>query len=144
MKVVIFTQNTMASIVATRRILHKNSNKVKAIVLASQIKGDSFWAQIKIARKLIQKSSLSFFIYKVIESKLYNVLLSAHKLLGTRKYKNGRAATIEDLAIRYNIPIIHSTNLSDEIFLHKINALQPDYVLCLVAQILRKKVFTIL
>ena len=70
--------------------------------------------------------------------------MAAHKFVGSKKYKNGRALTIEELAIKHNIPIIYCTNLSDEEFLHKINDIQPDYVLCLVAQILRKKVFTIL
>tara|TARA_Y100000310_G_scaffold345402_1_gene464533 strand:+ start:41217 stop:42041 length:825 start_codon:yes stop_codon:yes gene_type:complete len=143
-KFVLFTQNTMASIVATRELLNKNHTKIKLIVMASQLKGDSLIDQVKVARKLIKRSSLSFFTYKIIESKIHPLLLKYHKIFKTRKYKNGQASSIQDLAEQYNIPIIESSDLSNEEFLNHIATYKPDYVLCFVAQILRKKVFKIL
>ncbi len=140
-KYVIFTQNTMASVVATREILLKNYDQISAIVLASQLKGDSFFDQFKIAKKLINKSSYQFFLYKIFESKLYNVLLSLHKLFRTNSYKSNESKSIEDLAKFYSIPIVRTNDLGNEGFLKKIKDLNPSYILCLVAQILRKKVF---
>ena len=67
--IIVFTQNTMASIVATREVLINNSDRIKAIVLASQFKGESFTDQLKVAYKLTKKSSFSFFFYKLLESK---------------------------------------------------------------------------
>lgn len=144
MKLVIFTQNTMASIVATREILRENHEKVRAIVLASQLRGESLRDQIKVARKLIRRSSFSFFFYKLIESKLYNVLLSSHKIANSKHYRRGKAKGIEDLAKQYKIPIIRTNDLSDDTFLQKIKELNPDFIFCLVAQILRKNVFEVL
>ncbi|MBT5342142.1 hypothetical protein HOL59_01005 [Candidatus Woesearchaeota archaeon] len=139
--IIVFTQNTMASIVATREVLINNSDRIKAIVLASQFKGESFTDQLKVAYKLTKKSSFSFFFYKLLESKVYNYLLWGHKLIKTKNYQNDSAKTIEDLAGQYNIPIIKTTNLSDNDFLINIKELNPTFVLCLVAQILRKNVF---
>src|SRR3989344_5582719 len=138
---IFFTQNTMASIVATREVLKKNHHEIKTIVIASQLRGESIKDQALVAYKLIKNSSLSFFIYKLIESKIYNFLLYWHKIIKTKKYQNDEAKTIEELAKKYNIPIITTNDLSDQDFLYEIKALNPDYILCLVAQILKKKVF---
>jgi folate-dependent phosphoribosylglycinamide formyltransferase PurN len=138
---VIFTQNTMASIVATREILQKNHHRIKTIVFASQLKGESIKDQLSVAHKLIKKSSLKFFIYKLVESKLYNLLLHGHKTINSRMFKNGKAKSLEILVNEYNIPIIKTNNLSNNDFLEKIKSLNPDYILCLVAQILKKNVF---
>lgn len=138
---IFFTQNTMASVVATREVLRKNHNQIKAIVLASQLRGESLLDQSKVAYKLIKNSSLRFFMYKLIESKLYHVLLTGHRLARTRRYHNDEAKTIENLAKKYNIPIIKANDLSDPDFLQKVKELNPDYILCLVAQILKKKAF---
>src|SRR3989344_2919632 len=143
-KIILFTQNTMASIVATREILLKNSDKIQAIVLASQFRGDSLIGQLKVAYKLTQKSSFNFFIYKLVESKLYNLLLAGHKMIKSKAYRDDRAVSIIDLARKKNIPLITTSDLSEESFLTKIKELNPDYVLCLVAQILKKNVFTTL
>lgn len=140
-KFIIFTQNTMASIVATREILNKHHDQISAVVLASQLKGESFLDQVKVAYKLIKKSSVGFFFYKLIESKLYNGLLSGHRLLKTKKYQQGEAVTIEDLTKKFHIQVIRTNNLSDEQFLQQIKAMNPDYIFCLVAQILKKNVF---
>jgi folate-dependent phosphoribosylglycinamide formyltransferase PurN len=129
MKIVIFTQNTMASAVATRKILEQNHQHIVAVAIASQLKG-SFINQLKTARALIKKSSFCFFGYKIIESKLYNILL-----------KLKRKPSIRSIAKRYNIPIIETDDLSGQDFLDKINGLNPDYIFCLVAQILKKNVF---
>jgi methionyl-tRNA formyltransferase len=134
----------MASIVATRELLQRSHTSIKLIVIASQLKGDSFTDQFKVARKLIKRSSLSFFNYKIIESKIYPILLKGHKLFRTERYKSGQAISIEDLAKMYSIPIIESTNLSAEPFLNEVASYNPDYILCFVAQILKKKVFKIL
>jgi len=131
----------MASIVATREVLKKNHHEIKTIVIASQLRGESIKDQALVAYKLIKNSSLSFFIYKLIESKIYNFLLYWHKIIKTKKYQNDEAKTIEELAKKYNIPIITTNDLSDQDFLYEIKALNPDYILCLVAQILKKKVF---
>src|SRR3989338_3963949 len=143
-KIILFTQNNMASIVATREILLKNSDKIQAIVLASQFRGDSLIGQLKVAYKLTQKSSFNFFIYKLVESKLYNLLLAGHKMIKSKAYRDDRAVSIIDLARKKNIPLITTSDLSEESFLTKIKELNPDYVLCLVAQILKKNVFTTL
>ncbi len=143
-KIIIFTQKTMASIVATREILLKNSDQIQAIVLASQFRGESFFDQLKVVYKLTKKSSFNFFIYKLVESKLYPLLLAAHKIVKSNAYKNNRAVSITDLAQAYNIPLIPAPDLSDEAFLTQIKELNPDYILCLVAQILKKNVFSVL
>lgn len=132
----------MLSVVATRRVLQKNHDKVSAIVLANQFRGDSFWQQLKVIRKLIKKSSIDFFLYKVIESKLYNGLLAVHRKFSTKKYQE--SPSIEDLAKKHHIPIIHANDLSNVDFLNKINDMKPDLVLCFVSQILKKSVFEIL
>ena len=134
----------MASVVATREILQKHHHKIKAVVIASQLRGDSTLDQLKVARKLIKRSSYGFFAYKIIESKLYNLLLSTHKILRSRRYKQGKASSISELATKYNIPVIRTNDLSNPTFLEEINTLRPDYVLCIVAQILKKKVFEML
>jgi methionyl-tRNA formyltransferase len=143
-KIIIFTQNTMASVVATREILRKNGSQVQAVVIASQLKGESFFEQLKVAKKLIDKSSKEFFWYKIIESKLYNLLLAVHKIRRSKRYKSGKTSGIREQADKLGIPIIDCSDLSDEEFLLKIKKREPDYVLCIVAQILRKKVFEIL
>ncbi len=140
-KLVFFTQNTMASVVATRKVLLKHHDQISAIVLSSQLKGEAFTDQLKVAYKLIKKSSLGFFSYKLVESKLYNLLLTSHKLLKTKLYQTGQAKTIRGLAKQYQIPIIETTDLSDPEFLQKVKKLNPDYILCLVSQILKKNVF---
>ena len=140
-RLVIFTQNTMASIVATREVLKKHHDAVVAVVLASQLKGESFLDQLKVAHKLIRKSSWGFFGYKLVESKVYPLLLRAHGVMGSKAFKEGRADTIESLARKYHIPLLQSDDLSNEEFLAKIKELNPDYILCSVAQILKRKVF---
>lgn len=140
-KIIIFTQKTMASVVATREILNRHHEQISAVVLASQLKGESLLEQAKVAGKLIKKSSLGFFLYKIAESKLYNVLLLGHRLLKTKKYQRGEAATIEELAYKYQIPLLYTNNLSDDAFLQQIKGMTPDYILCLIAQILKKNVF---
>lgn len=140
-KIIIFTQNTMASIVATRAILLKNPDQIKAIVLASQFRGESFFDQLRVAYKLTRKSSFNFFLYKLVESKLYNFLLVGHKMVKSKVYLDNRAFSIADLAKKQNIPIIATPDLSADGFLTRIKELDPDYVLCLVAQILKKNVF---
>lgn len=142
--IILFTQNTMASIVATREILLKNPGQIKAIVLASQFRGESFISQLKVAYKLTKKSSLNFFIYKSVESKLYNLLLAGHKMIKSKAFTEDQALSIPDLAKKQNIPLITASDLSEDSFLAKIKKLNPDYVLCLVAQILKKNVFTTL
>ena len=74
-RIVIFTQDTMASTVATRQIILKNHRNIVAIVLASQLKGDSVLGQVRLALRMIKKSSWSFAFYKMIESSGYNALL---------------------------------------------------------------------
>src|SRR3989344_2773395 len=117
-KVIIFTQNTMASIVATREVLQHHHDSVLAVVLASQLKGESFFDQLSVAYKLIKKSSLGFFMYKLVESKLRK----------SAWYNNGQALSIKELAKKYNIPIITCNNLSAEYFLETIKNLHPDYI----------------
>src|SRR3989344_8969908 len=104
--IILFTQNTMASIVATRIILNENPEKIKMIVMANLLKGDSVNDQLAAAYKLIKKSSFIFFIYKLIESKVYNLLLLGHKILRTNRYLTDEAKTIEDLAKKYHLPVI--------------------------------------
>ncbi len=131
----------MASVVATRQILTKNHQQIKTIVLASQLRGESLLEQLKVAYKLVKKSSLRFFGYKLVESRLYNLLLTTHKIFKTKKFQEGSAKTIEDLAKLYQIPIIKTNDLSEQNFLNTIKDLKPDYILCLIAQLLRKNVF---
>ena len=128
-KVIIFTQNTMASIVATREVLQHHHDSVLAVVLASQLKGESFFDQLSVAYKLIKKSSLGFFMYKLVESKLYNLLLLSHKLRKSAWYNNGQALSIKELAKKYNIPIITCNNLSAEYFLETIKNLHPEMIM---------------
>jgi len=143
-KIIIFTQNTMASTVATRQIVLKNHDCILAIVLARQLRGESFLDQLKLVAKLIKKSSLQFAIYKIIESYLYSVLLFFHTLLKSKKYKNGSAISISNLAKRYNIAIIKTNDISNDDFLQTINKLNPNYIFCIVGQVLKKNVFEIL
>ncbi|HLC81362.1 MAG TPA: formyltransferase family protein [Candidatus Nanoarchaeia archaeon] len=140
-KIILFTQNTMASVVASREIIRKNHAQISAVVLASQLKGESVKDQAKIAYKLIKKSSLSFFGYKLVESRLYNLLLKGHRLVKSRKYLNDEAKTIEELAEKHNLRLIKANDLSSQEFLGQIKDLNPDYILCLVSQILKKNVF---
>lgn len=143
-KIIIFTQNTMASIVATREVLRKNHHAIDCIVLASQFRGESPVQQLRVIYRLIRKSSPGFLGYKLVESKLYNGLLLYHRLRKSRRYREGSAATIKELARRYQISIMYANDLSNEQFLQEINQRKPDYIFCLVAQILRKNVFATL
>ena len=131
----------MASTVATRQIVLKNHDCILAIVLARQLRGESFLDQLKLVAKLIKKSSLQFAIYKIIESYLYSVLLFFHTLLKSKKYKNGSAISISNLAKRYNIAIIKTNDISNDDFLQTINKLNPNYIFCIVGQVLKKNVF---
>jgi folate-dependent phosphoribosylglycinamide formyltransferase PurN len=141
MKTVIFTQNTMASIVATRTVLQKNAPHVKALVLASQFRGPSFLEQLYSAWQLTKKTCPSFLFYKIIESKFYPLLLKFHKIFNTRQAWEKDALTIEDLAKKYGIPLIVTEDLGGERFLGKIKEINPDFIFCQIAQILRQTSF---
>jgi methionyl-tRNA formyltransferase len=140
-RIVIFTQDTMASTVATRQIILKNHKNIIAIVLASQLKGGSFIDQVKLALKMIRKSSWSFALYKMIESSGYNLLLFLHKLIKSKRYVASTATSVADLARRYNIRLIKTGDISDQSFLRIIDDLKPDYIFSMMNQILKKNVF---
>lgn len=143
-QIVIFTQDTMASTVATRQIILENSKYIKAIVVADQLRADSLWRHFVIAYKLIRKSSLDFGFYKFAESSLYSLLLRLHKLVRSKKFNGGSAISINDLAKRFHIKVIKANDLSSGRFLKRILELRPDYVFCMVNQILKRDVFVVL
>ena len=122
-RLVIFTQSTMASIVATREVLKKHHAQIIAVVLANQLRGESFLDQLSTAQKLIKKSSWGFFGYKLVESKLYPLLLLGHRVIRSKAFDQGEAETIVGLAQKYHIPILKADNLSDDFFLERIKGL---------------------
>lgn len=131
----------MASTVATRIILNKHHDRILAVVIAGQVKGESFPDRVRLAYKLTRKSSFGFLIYKLIESSGYQTLLFFHKLFRTGRFKDGTATNIIDLAHKYNIHIIKAGSLNNPDFLYNIAKLNADYILCIVGQVLGKIVF---
>lgn len=138
---VLFTQNTMASVVASRILLQRHPQEIVAIVLASQFRGESWTDQLKIISTLTQKSSWGFFFYKLLESKIYPWLLTGHRLFRTSAYQQGKALGIEELARQQKIPILRTNDLNAPEFLQEVKELHPDFILCLIAQILKKNTF---
>ena len=142
--IVILSQDTMASTVIMRKVLIQNHDKILAVVSATQLKGNSVFDRLKVARKLIKKTSFRFFLYKVIDSPLHSLFLTFHKFFKTSRYKKKDAMSIIDLAHHYNIPVIKTSDVNSSLFLDKIKKLNPDFVLSHMAQILKKQVFDVL
>lgn len=143
-RLILFTQNTMASVVASRILLQRHPQEIVAVVIANQFRGESLRQQLKVIRTLTRKSSWEFFFYKLLESKLYNVLLTAHRMLRTSSYRSGKAQSIEEWARKQEIPVLTAADLNAPAFLEQIKNLKPDYILCLIAQILRQESFAAL
>lgn len=141
MRLIIFTQNTMASTVATRIVVQKCHEHIAAIMIADELGSETLLQKIKTVKKLIDRSSWGFFFYKVIETQLYPVIIKLHKIFRSTARKKGAAYSITEVAHQYNIPVKKVNSLSDPELLKEIQQLEPDYIFSVVGQILKPNVF---
>lgn len=133
---IILTSDSMSSNTLFRDIIINSHKDIKAIIISDQVSGNLF-GKVKRYYKLFRKMSFKFFLYKLIEGKLYILLIKFKKVLNFFN-TNYNSFLIKDLAKKYGIPYYKINDINEITNVRLLKSFNPELILCYSSPILNK------